>query len=72
MYRMPDELKARVIEDQDQADDSISAWASASESEDRSFSPFEFTAKEFNDRDDADECCFTDDAAHDLAAAGAE
>lgn len=55
MQRWPDELRPRRVEGIDDQHDLMCAWAYASESANRDFSPFEFTAHEFNSRDDADE-----------------
>ncbi len=56
MQRWPDELREREVVDLDTQLELMLAWAWASEENDRCFSPFEFTAHEFNSRDDAEEC----------------
>lgn len=56
MQRWPDEIKDRKVESIDDQQELMTAWAYASEANDRCFSPFEFTASEFNNRDDAEEC----------------
>lgn len=47
------EGKVEIEDENDQAD-VMASLASESESNDRSFSPFEFTAKELNDREDSE------------------
>ena len=56
MQRWPDETKEREVESINDQQELMTAWAYASEEVNRSFSPFEFTACEFNNRDDAEEC----------------
>lgn len=56
MQRWPDKIKEREVESIDDQQELMTAWAYASEEVNRSFSPFEFTACEFNNRDDAEEC----------------
>lgn len=56
MQRWSGELHGRRVESIDDQFELMMSWAYASEENDRSFSPFELTASEFNNRDDADEC----------------
>jgi hypothetical protein len=44
-----------VLEDEDEVDEYVTACAYGSEENSRSFSPFEFTAHGFNERDDAED-----------------
>lgn len=54
--RWPDEVRPREVESTDDQWELVAAWAYASESADRDFTPFEFTACAFNNRDDAEAC----------------
>lgn len=55
MVRLPDSTRFVKVEGIEMQHDIMEAWAYASESASRDFSPFEFTACEFNSRDDADD-----------------